>query len=336
MSWSTLGTMALPYALQRNGVQARTDLARNSQELTTGQVQSVARHLRGDIAALHAIENRLSRIGTYELSIKQTTTAFDSAQSALDQVAKNGMSLAEKLVLTAQGSAGPSARTVSADAARSVIEETVSALSLSVAGRGVFSGVEVARAPLAPLNELLAALGPVVAGLTTEAELTAALETYFMSPGNGFLDDIYRGGHQAEGGMIDDGTPASALPTAADPAIRRQLMSAAMVVLIDSGAIEMNATEERKVLGQALTALLENAGGMAAMQARVGIAQEVLDQRMLRLSLERDRLEIMRSDKIGVDPYKAAMAVEQSRVQLESIYAMTARLTRLSLTEYLR
>ena len=336
MSWATLGTLALPFHLQRTGVQARSDLARHSHELTTGRVQSPARHLRGDIAGLHSVENRLVRIDGFQNALKQTVTASDLAQKALSKVALSGQDLAEKLVLTAQSIAGPAARTVAAQAARNTIEETISALSLSVAGRSVFSGVHSDRAPLASADALLAALGAEVAGLTTAADVTTALEAYFDDPDGGFATDIYRGGPAAVGGAIDDGQTAPALPTADDPAIRRQLMSAAIVVLIDNGALTLDPAEEGALQQRAMIGLMENGASLAALQARVGDVQATLDQRQIRLSIERDRLEVARADMIGVDAYKAAMAVEQSRVQLESIYAVTSRIARLSLTEYLR
>lgn len=336
MSWATLGSLALPFTLQRSGVQARTDLARNSHELTTGRVESVGRHLRGDLAALHAIENRLTRIDSFEAALKQTVTMFDSAQSALDKVARAGQGLAESLVLTAQSGAGPSASKVAAQVARGVLEETVSAMSLTVAGRAVFGGVQADRAPLAPPEALIDALRPAVAGVTSAADLADTLEAWFIDPGTQFETEIYRGGAATRGGKVDDGETAPALPTADDPAIRRQLMAAAMVVLVGEGATAMSPAEDRAALQAAMTGLLVNAAEVAATQARIGTAQEMLDQRLLRFSLERDRLEQARSDKIGVDPYKAAMAVEQARVQLESIYTVTARVARLSLTEFLR
>ncbi len=336
MSWATLGTLALPFHLQRTGVQARTDLARSSHELTTGRVQSAARHLRGDLGALHAIENRLTRITGFETALKQTVTAFDAAQSALDRVAQNGQGLAEKLVMATQSGTGPSVRAVAATAARNVLEETISALSTTVAGRALFSGVLSDRGPLPGVDAFLAELAPQVAGLTTAADVITALEDYFTDPNAGFSTDIYRGGPARPGGVIDDGDPAAALPTADEPALRSLMMHAAMVVLIDNGAVTLSSGEERLVHSRAMTGLLENATDMAALQARVGVAQEAFEQRQTRLSVERDRLEMARSDKIGVDPYKAAMAVEQSRVQLESIYTVTARIARLSLTEYLR
>jgi flagellar hook-associated protein 3 FlgL len=336
MSWATLGTLALPFHLQRTGVQARSDLARHSHELTTGRVQSAARHLRGDIASLHSVENRLVRIDGFENALRQTVTAFDLAQEALSKVARAGDELADKLVLTAQSVAGPAARTVAAQAARNALEETISAMSLSVAGRSIFSGVHSDRAPLASADALLAALDTEVAGLTTAADVAAALEAFFNDPEGGFETDIYRGGPAAAGGAIDDGQPAPVLPTADDPAIRRQLMSAAMVVLIDNGALTLDQAEEGKLQQRAMVGLMENGATLAALQARVGDAQATLEQRQIRLSIERDRLEVARSDMIGVDAYKAAMAVEQSRVQLESVFAVTARIARLSLTEYLR
>lgn len=336
MSWATLGTMALPFHLQRTGVQARIDLARHSHELTTGQVQSPARHLRGDIAALHSIESRLARLSGFQDAIGQSVTAFEAAQDALGVVARVNNALAEKLVLTAQSTAGPSARTVAAQSARAALEETISALSVGVAGRTLFSGVGAERMPLASAETLLAALGAEVAGVTSEAGLSAALHAFFEAPGTRFATEIYLGGAAARGGLLDDGLPAPALPTADDPAIRRQLMTMAMVVLIDTGALSLDPAEERAVQQRAMAGLLANGAAIAALQARLGDAQEALDQRRIRLSVERDRLELARSDMIGVDPYRAAMALEQSRVQLESIYAVTARVARLSLTEFLR
>ena len=336
MTWATLGSLALPFTLQKSGVQSRLDLNRLSTELTTGRVESPARHLRGDIGMLHAIENRLSRITGFDTALKQTVTAFDTAQSALDLVAQAGKSLGEKLVITSQSTAGADARTVAASAARSVLDEIVSALSVTVAGRAVFSGTVTDRTPLASREALIAALAPEVAGMTNAADVTAALQAWFMDPGTGFADAVYRGGPAAVGGLIDDAQPGPALPTAEDPAIRRQMMAAAMVVLVDDGALNLNDTQARTVMQTAMTTLLGNAADVAALQARVGVAQEVLDQRQLRLSLERDRLEQLRSDKIGADPYTTATALERARVQLESIYTLTSRLSRLTLTEYLR
>jgi flagellar hook-associated protein 3 FlgL len=335
MRWATLGSLALPFHLQRNGVQARVELAHRSHELTTGQVQSAARHLRGDIAALHSIEGRLARLGGYQDALAQTVTAFDIAQDALGKVAQSGGALTQKLVLTAQSTAGPSARALAAQAARMALEETIAALSVSVAGRTVFAGVQSDRAPLVSADALLAALGAELAGLATEAEVTATLDAFFDDPVR-FQAAAYRGGPAATGGVIDDGQPAPALPTADDPAIRGQLKSMAMVVLIDNGALSLSAAEENAVQQRAMTGLLESGAALAALQARVGDVQEALDQRLTRLSVARDRLELARQEMVGVDSYKAAMALEQSRVQLESIYTVTARIARLSLTEYLR
>jgi len=335
MSWATLGTLALPFNLQRNGVQARMDLARNSHELTTGQVKSPARHLRGDVAALHAIENRLVRIAGFEASLKQTATMFEVAQSSLDRVTEAGQLLAEKLVMTSQAAAGASAGGVAALAAKTALDETISALSQNVAGRAIFSGIQSDRVPLVSSAELLASAANAVAGLTTAAEIASALEDFFLT-GSGFGSAIYQGGAAEPGGMIDDGLAAPPVPTGNDPAIRRQLMNMAMVVLMGNGAVALSAEEGRALQQRALSGLMENVPALNRMQAQVGDAQEMLEHRLTRLSVERDRLENMRSDKIGVDPFKAAMAVEQSRVQLESIYTLTARISRLSLTEYLR
>ena len=48
MTWLSLGSLALPYQLQRQGVALRSEITRLGVELTTGQTANPQQHLRGD------------------------------------------------------------------------------------------------------------------------------------------------------------------------------------------------------------------------------------------------------------------------------------------------
>mgnify|MGYP006193710875 CR=1 FL=1 len=55
-----------------------------------------------------------------------------------------------------------------------------------------------------------------------------------------------------------------------------------------------------------------------------------------RNSAEITALELARAKIVSVDPFEAATKVKEAQTQLEMIYAVTARLSSLSLMEYLR
>ena len=46
-------------------------------------------------------------------------------------------------------------------------------------------------------------------------------------------------------------------------------------------------------------------------------------------------MSLERSDILAVDPYETATALTQAEASLQNLYALTVRLSRLSLTDYL-
>ena len=58
--------------------------------------------------------------------------------------------------------------------------------------------------------------------------------------------------------------------------------------------------------------------------------------RGVRNAAETARLERARNDIVAADPYDAATALEAVRLQTETLYSVTARLSQLRLSEYLK
>ena len=54
-----------------------------------------------------------------------------------------------------------------------------------------------------------------------------------------------------------------------------------------------------------------------------------------RNSSEESALQIARNDLTSVDPYSTATKLQETQTQLETIYALTARMSHLSLLDYL-
>ena len=87
---------------------------------------------------------------------------------------------------------------------------------------------------------------------------------------------------------------------------------------------------------QAGQQLLSTEEGRITLSARIGTAEAQIETARTRNAAEETALGILRSGIGSVDPYEAATRLETVRAQLESLYLVTARVSRLSLTEYLR
>ncbi len=71
------------------------------------------------------------------------------------------------------------------------------------------------------------------------------------------------------------------------------------------------------------------------MRAHVGSVEAHVEQASARNAAETSALEIARSDMISADPYDTASALEAVTTQMETLYTLTARLSRLNFADYM-
>jgi flagellar hook-associated protein 3 FlgL len=188
--------------------------------------------------------------------------------------------------------------------------------------------------PLGPADNLLAALETVAAGATTAEMVAAAVTGWFADPlGYG---SFYQGGEALSPVAIAPGETADLSATAMDPAIRDTLAGFAMAALLDRGALAGNADERARLAQRSGAALLASADARISLAARVGAVEAQIEAVRTRNGAEETALGILRSEIGSVDPYEAATRLEAARAQLESLYLITARVSRLSLVEFLR
>lgn len=336
MTWFSLGSLALPFQMQRQDVALRTEISRVAEELTTGQSAHPQRHLRGDLGPLAAIESRLARIDAYSRNARLVATRVDAMQVTLARLDDTRSTLASGLLATASSGAGGDVLQSAGNTARTALQDTVAALALRVSGQAAFSGVANDRSPLPDADDIIAAILPSLMGLNSAADIQTAVQAAFDDPGGVFATSLYRGGAPAPGASFGPETAGFAQPTAADPAIRGLLSGLVTAALIAEPTVDIS-DEQRLLLARSgAESLFSNATALTGLRARMGDTQGALDARLLQYSTEHDALQSSRHALIGVDPYQAATRLEEARVQLETLYTVTARTSRLSLMEYLR
>lgn len=329
----SVGDASLTNILARQGADLRAQVQRAAQEVATGKHADIGKALRGDVSPLVAVDASLARLAAYR------TTAADAAfQTSAQQVAIQGLSQLASGISTAlvgaRDVATPAQIDTLASDARGRLASAVGLLNTQASGRAVFSGQATGTLPLGPVEDLLAALETATTGATTAGQVAAAVTTWFADP-SGF-GAFYQGGAALTPVPVAPGETVEVSTTATDPAIRETLAGLAMAALLDRGVLAGDRAERARLAATAGQELMRGEDARITLQARIGAVEAQIESARTRNGAEETALGILRSETGSVDPYEAATRLETIRTQLESLYLVTARVSRLSLTEYLR
>lgn len=330
------GDLARTMPLTRLGVQARADLSRLSQELTTGRHSDLAAANRGDLRAAVGIERNLTILASATQAAESAQHRMSIMQAALDTVGEAaGQAASDLLSLSEPGTSVASAR--GSDSAEVALGAVVSALKVRMGGVNLFSGTATDRAPLPPVDEMMASLraslatpGPAPA---SAADLEAAVGAWF-APGGG-MDAAFpvAGGDAPAVLTVAPGETLTVDATAADPALRGVMAGLAVGVLAADLA---DPGERRDAMRGAATGLIGDEAGRANLQARLGVAEGQSERALTRARAEVNALEIARGEVLEVDRYETATQFQAAEVAVESLYLVTSRLSGLSLANYIR
>jgi flagellar hook-associated protein 3 FlgL len=333
MTRIAVGDASMTNILARQGADLRGQVQRAAQEVATGRHADIGKVMRGDMAPLMAVDASLSRLAAYK-----TNTTDAAFHAAAQQSALSGLSqLASGITTTLMGSRDfPTPAQVAATAAdaRGRLASAVGLINSQASGRAVFSGVATNAVPLGSVEDMLTALETAAVVATTAGQVEAAVNGWFADP-LGF-GAFYQGGAALSAAPIAPGETADLSTTAMDPAIRDTLAGFAMAALIDRGMLAGNLDERARLAQTAGLTLHRTEDARITLAARIGTVEAQIEAARTRNSAEETSLGILRSDIGSVDPYEAATRLETIRAQLESLYLVTARVSRLSLAEYLR
>ena len=333
MSLTSIGDLARGFVLQRQTAALKAETVRLSSELVTGQASDPARALRGEIGPLAAIETSLARIAGWQNAAAGAGLRLDAMQAALAVVDDAASGLGAALAL-ASSPGNPQLLATAAADARGKFATVIGALNARAGDQSLFAGPATAGPALAPAETILADLAAATAGATSAANIAAAVDHWFDDPA-GFQTQAWRGSSAPAGPVpVGPGESLHIGATAADPALRETLKGLAMAALLDT--MPLAGAARADLAGIASERLLGAAPERAGLAARLGVAQGALAAAETRNAAEATGLGIARQGLTGADPYAVAVELESAQTQLETVFAVTARLSRLSLADFLR
>jgi flagellar hook-associated protein 3 FlgL len=349
MTSSTISSLALWDASRISMSRVQSQLGAASQEVTTGRHYDVGLALGTGTA--RAIDARVAiddidSIVTMNGVVGQRLSTMQSSMTAMLDLARSLFTEATQVTQSGVD------RELFIDSAKSKLATLTSLLSSTNNGTFIFSGTNSLSAPVSDYlaDPPPAARSAVVSAFTSEfsvapddpavADITAdQVKSYW----NGTYSALFESPswQTAFSSASDEPTElrigpqeyASYSVSANDPGIRK--LYSTLVALVDAGASDMNAD----AFGQLASLVASGAGAAAADLAR---SQAALGAVQSRLTNANDRMEIGRNllnkavgELEGVDQVEASTRLNSLTTQLQVSYAVTARMFKLSLLEYL-
>lgn len=333
MSMISLGDLAQTFMLRRQNTDLKSDLQRLSTELTTGHAADTGRQVGGDYAPLAGIDASLSRLQGYKSTTSEAALLSRAMQTVLSTVESMTSSLAPNLLAASSGTTSTQVNAVAAEA-RQKLETAVALYNTDLAGRSLFAGVATDSEATIDADSLLATLETEIIGAASASEIETRVTNWFNGP-TGYAAAGYLGGGPLSPLGVAPGDAANLGFTAADPGVRETLKGLAMAALLDRGALEGNAVERARLARLAGESLISSAASRAEMSSRLGTVEAQIEAASVRNSAETSALQIARNGITAVDPYETASQLEATRQQIETLYALTARVARLSLVDFL-
>ena len=305
----------------------RARVERLSQEMASGRTGDPGQALRGDFSDVSRLSHALQRADADAVSLRQAERWTGAMQATLGRIDDAVAALAGDL----DAGLGVSTR-FAADQARQALVDVAALLNSPVGERSLF-GNGGRTAPLPDVGAVLADVAALAASSIDLDDYAAQVDAYF-APGGPF-----------------EGTRLAAMP--ADPvsfpagdggtieldvsartrAVVDLLAPVALIAGLPSAGFEVAPNSDASL---DLNARL--AGGRSALPAlrgSVGAVEARIADRLTQIDAARTDAEMAIADRVGIDPYETASKLQHEMARLESLYAITARRSRLRLTDYL-
>jgi flagellar hook-associated protein 3 FlgL len=335
MTMTSIGDLAQSMMLRSHGTRLKQMQAALSAELASGQVADVSARLGGDLSHLTDIDRNLRQLEGYAVAMGEAKLMAGSAQAGLAVLQDAALGLGNAL-LPVSGSSPASLREHAAAQAKSVLSAAVGALNGRAAGRSLFAGIATDRSALAPAETLLSELKAAVAGAGDAAAISAAAAAWFDDPA-GFGASIYGGSVQSLAPVrIGAGTEVAPTLRADDPVFRDTLRHVALAALATDPDLGLDGAGQAVLLRTSGDGLLAADARITGLRASLGFAEARIEEAGTRNAAARTGLEYARGELLSADPYETATRLQDVQFRLESLYAVTVRASRLSLTSFLR
>ncbi|MDD7909001.1 MULTISPECIES: flagellar hook-associated family protein [Pseudovibrio] len=344
----TMSSRMIKYIQDENN-----DLNRLNIENATGKHADMALSVGAQAGTAASLKNDFYYAERLDLSNSQTEMKLDVSYQAVDTIRNNAEAFRSQMIGVRD--TGGAIITLS-QLANTEMSSLTSVMNSSAGGVYLFGGENVSSGPMQEFED------------AAKASIEAAFNTHFGFPITDgaqtsniteadmqiFLDDVFNDEASAtnefsaanwtanwsgatDGVMsanIETGVDIETTLSANDQAFKELAKAYAMVGLI--GTADLSPEVEAVVIENSVAAITTGIDGVNFIQTKIGARQQRLELAEKSLETRMTTLNIRINDIENVDPNEVAVRLRDTQDQLETNYAITARLNNLSLLNFLR
>lgn len=348
MKATFVSSISLSQAHRQTIGEAQQDLVRAQKELASGRHHDLALELGYDVGRAVSIRGELDRLETFSTTNQTAATRLEVTELALAGLVDGAEDFLATLLATRHGGERDTA-VQAAEAAMSAAEDL---LRSSVNGTYVFSGINAGVPPVdsyfdsptsVPKTQVdasffgafgVAQTDPGVAGITS-AQMQTFLSNDFAAEFNvaNWSANWSQASDQNMTSRISHSTTIETSTNANEAGVRALMQSYTMIA--DLGAEGLGEEAYAVLVDSAVAKLGEAIFGINDMRTSIGITQERVQDATDRAQLQKNVFTNDLAELESVDPYEVSARINSLTSQLETSYALTARLQRLSLLNFL-
>lgn len=350
MKTTFVSTRALSEASRSSLMQQASKLAKLQLEMSSGRKADVGLDLGSSTGEAVSLRSEFGRLNGIIDTNALVASRLDITQAAMGDVLTTAQDFLGTLIAVRDSDGGAEIIQPEAEAG---IQLLTSRLNSSLNGSYLFAGLNTDVKPIADYLAVPASANKVALDAAFVAEfgfnqnsplvstITDAAMTTFL---NGNFDALFAnpGAWDTDWSSASDQVTRSRISTselvetsvsANEQGFRK--VAAAFTMMADLGTADMNELAFQVVVDQAISLVGEAITDVTHLMARMGSTQERVANASDRLNIQTDILNTRINELENVDPTETSARLSTALTQIETTYAVTARIQGLSLLNYL-
>ena len=305
--------------------ELRTQIGKTSTEATTGRYEDLTLHLSGRIGKAMLGQKALADISTDREVLNLRASRLSLIQTSLGTVQESSSGIAANM-LSAIGGEHETDVGIAARDAKAALSASLSSLNARYGDRFLFAGDATSTLPFSDQSALLADIELIADSATDSADFATQLDDYFTSPTGGWLQNIYQVSTTAS-------DPESV--TADNDAIKSLIRDLAVLAISGPDGPLASLDGYKTLVQETSLSLSSSETQITNLRADLGVYEERNAIEQKTLDTEETVLTASFNDLTARDQYEAATELQSLQTTLEASYLITARLSQLSLLNYL-
>ncbi len=348
MKTTFVSTQGVANATRRSVMQMQSELATLQKEVSSGRASDVGLALGARTGLTVTLRKESASLQTLMDSNAIADLRLSTTQDTLVKIAGDAQSFLNVLVAA---KSDPTSAAGTKQRADEMLASLTGLLNTTQNGEHLFGGINTGVKPVADYSDPASAAKQAVAdaflahfgfaqGDPAAASITAAdMQDFLDTDFSTLFDDPAwsttwsTASDQPVTSRISTAETVTTSVTANDPSMRKLAMAYTMVS--DLGLSSLSQAAYGAVIDKASALAGSVIAGVTSTQAQLGYAQQAVADANSRMSAQKDVLEAHVGSLEGVDPYEASTRVNNLLTQIETSYALTARIQKISLLDFL-